>query len=130
MLAVASKIGERLKCHGLVVGDSLGQVSSQTMESILAINSAATLPVHRPLSGLDKTEITDIARRIGTYEISIRPYEDCCTVFVAKRPETRPNAAVIQRVEDRLTALPGLLDAAADSAVTREYAWSGEIFTQ
>ncbi|MDR1067418.1 MAG: tRNA 4-thiouridine(8) synthase ThiI [Clostridiales bacterium] len=121
MLAVASKLGEKLKCHGLVVGDSLGQVSSQTMESILAINSAATLPVYRPLSGMDKAEITEMARRIETYEISIRPYEDCCTVFTDKNPETRPNAAAVSRVERRLADLPDLIEKAIESVAVTEY---------
>ncbi len=98
------KAGEYLaledKAHALVTGDSIGQVASQTIEAINAIDSAVTqLPVLRPLCAMDKQEIVDIARKIGTFDISIRPYEDCCTVFVPKHPETKPKKSIIEKIE-------------------------------
>ena len=91
-----SKIAERIALKngslGLITGESIGQVASQTLESMLVTNSAVTsLPVYRPLAGLDKNEVIDIAKKINTYETSILPYEDCCTLFVAKHPVTRPS---------------------------------------
>ena len=75
----------------LVTGEAIGQVASQTMESMLVTENAVSLPVYRPLIGMDKNEVIDIAKRIGTFETSILPYEDCCTVFVAKHPVIKPS---------------------------------------
>ena len=90
MLRIATKLAQREGALALITGDSLGQVASQTMESLHVINAVTSIPVLRPLIGHDKQEIIDLARKIGTYETSILPYEDCCTVFVALRP---PNPA-------------------------------------
>jgi len=91
MMKIAEKIAEKSGSLALVTGEAIGQVASQTMESMLVTNNAVTLPVYRPLIGMDKNEVIDIARKIDTYETSILPYEDCCTVFVAKHPVTRPS---------------------------------------
>lgn len=93
-----------LKCGdlGIVTGESIGQVASQTMQSLLCTNAVCTLPVYRPLIGFDKNEIVDISKKIGAYETSILPYEDCCTIFVAKHPVTKPNLKIIERSETHL----------------------------
>ncbi len=114
MLRIAEKIGDKNKSIGLIVGDSIGQVASQTLESINAISSATSQPIFRPLSGLDKDEIIDIARKIGTYDISIQPYEDCCTIFVPKHPETKPKKNIIESFEEKmfLSGLEELMETA------------------
>jgi len=102
MLHIASQTALAEKAHCLITGDAVGQVASQTLHALAAVNSAAPLPILRPLTAMDKHEIITIARRIRTFDISIRPYEDCCTLFVAKHPENKPNANVIERMESRL----------------------------
>ena len=87
---------------GLITGESVGQVASQTMHSLLCTNAVCRLPVYRPLIGFDKNDIVDIARKIGTYDTSILPYEDCCTIFVAKHPVTRPQLPTIEKSEMKL----------------------------
>ena len=87
---------------GLITGESIGQVASQTVQSLAVTNEVCTMPVFRPLIGFDKMEIVDISEKIGTYETSILPYEDCCTIFVAKHPVTKPNLNVIKRHETNL----------------------------
>lgn len=116
MLAVADKIAEKSGSLALVTGDSVGQVASQTLHAINAINPASTIPVLRPLCGLDKQEITDIAKKIGTYDISIRPYEDCCTIFVPKHPETKPKKNIIEKWEGKLKDLDKLIEKAVEDA--------------
>lgn len=86
----------------MITGESIGQVASQTMHSLAATNDVCTLPVYRPVIGFDKQEIVDISEKIDTYETSIQPYEDCCTIFVAKHPVTKPNIEVIRRSEEKL----------------------------
>ena len=116
MVKCAEKIAEKNGSMALVMGDSIGQVASQTLESINAIDSAANdLPILRPLCGNDKQEIIDIARRIGTYDISIRPYEDCCTIFVAKHPETKPKRHIIENVERKIENLDELIENAVNN---------------
>lgn len=102
MMRIAELIAEETECLGLITGESIGQVASQTMHSLAVTNEVCTLPVYRPLIGMDKQEIVEIAEKIGTYETSILPYEDCCTIFVAKHPVTKPNAGVIRRHEQNL----------------------------
>ena len=104
MLKLASSIGNKEKVHGIITGDAIGQVSSQTLQSIAAISTATDLPILRPLATMDKQDIVDTATRIGTMEISIRPYDDCCTLFIAKHPVTKPNKNVIERLESRIFA--------------------------
>ncbi len=99
MTRAAELIAGDNRSQGLITGDSVGQVASQTMKAIECINAVAKLPVYRPLAGFDKQEIVDIAEKIGTFEISSRPYEDCCTIFVAKHPELSPKLSVIEGIE-------------------------------
>jgi thiamine biosynthesis protein ThiI len=90
MMFITNAIAAKTGCQGIITGESLGQVASQTIESLTVTNASASLIVLRPLIGMDKNEIIDIARKIGTFETSILPYEDCCTIFVAKHPKTKP----------------------------------------
>ncbi len=99
MMRLAERIAEREGALGLVTGESAGQVASQTLASIAAIDAATTLPVLRPVIGMDKTEITARAREIGTYETSILPYEDCCSLFVPEHPRTQPTVAEVEAQE-------------------------------
>ena len=102
MMKIAETLAEQEGCLGLVTGESIGQVASQTMHSLAATNEVCTLPVYRPLIALDKQEIVEIAERIDTYETSIQPFEDCCTIFVAKHPVTKPNIKTIRHSEKKL----------------------------
>ena len=90
MMKIAQRIAEKEGARALITGEALGQVASQTLESLCVTNDAVTMPVFRPLIGFDKDDIMDLSRKIGTYETSILPYEDCCTVFVPKHPVTKP----------------------------------------
>lgn len=102
MMRIAESIAKQTQCLGLITGESIGQVASQTMNSLIATNEVCELPVYRPLIGFDKQEIVEISNKIETYETSILPYEDCCTTFVAKHPVTKPNVNVIRRHEQNL----------------------------
>lgn len=102
MMRIAEHIAEATECLGLITGESIGQVASQTMSSLIATNEVCKLPVYRPLIGFDKEEIVAVAKKIGTFETSIQPYEDCCTIFVAKHPVTKPNVNIIRRHENNL----------------------------
>ena len=102
MMRIAEHFAKKDGCLGLITGESIGQVASQTMQSLAATNDVCTVPVYRPVIGFDKQEIVDIAEKIGTYETSIQPFEDCCTIFVAKHPVTKPNVEVIRRSEEKL----------------------------
>lgn len=121
MLRAGQKVAENSKAMALVTGDSIGQVASQTMEAIMAIDAAATIPVLRPLCAMDKQEIVDVAVKIGTYDISIRPFEDCCTVFVAKHPETKPKKSIIEAIERKIEGLDTLIDEAVKNAEVIEF---------
>ena len=101
MMRIAEHIAKETGCLGLITGESIGQVASQTMQSLAATNEVCTLPVFRPVIGFDKQEIVDVSLKIDTYETSIQPYEDCCTIFVAKHPVTKPNIKVIKRSEEK-----------------------------
>ncbi len=106
MMKIAQRIAENTPdCFGLITGESIGQVASQTMKSLFCTDEAVTIPVYRPLIGHDKQEIIDMAEEIGTAEISILPYEDCCTIFVAKHPVTKPNLNIIKASESRLSEI-------------------------
>ena len=102
MMRIAEHFAKADGCLGMITGESIGQVASQTMHSLAATNDICTLPVYRPVIGFDKQEIVDISEKIETYETSIQPYEDCCTIFVAKHPVTKPNIEVIRRSEEKL----------------------------
>ncbi|MBK5243901.1 MAG: tRNA 4-thiouridine(8) synthase ThiI [Eubacteriaceae bacterium] len=105
MMRIAETIAENEGAKCLITGESLGQVASQTMEGLGATNAVAELPVFRPLIGFDKSEIVKIAQTIGTFETSILPYEDCCTIFVPKHPETRPKVAEMKRSEEAISEM-------------------------
>ena len=102
MMRIAQQIAENSGCLGLITGESIGQVASQTIASLSVTNEVCTMPVFRPLIGFDKQEIIEIANKIGTFETSILPYEDCCTIFVAKHHVTKPSAKVIRASERKL----------------------------
>ena len=102
MMKIAEHFAKEGKCLGLITGESIGQVASQTMQSLAATNDACTMPVYRPLIAMDKQDIVTIAEKIDTYETSILPYEDCCTIFVAKHPVTKPNVEYIRKSELKL----------------------------
>ena len=102
MMKMAESIAKETGSLALITGESIGQVASQTVQSLAATNEVCTMPVFRPVIGFDKQEIVDISEKIGTYETSIQPYEDCCTIFVAKHPVTKPNIKVIHKSEENL----------------------------
>ena len=102
MMRIAQAIAEKNGAISLITGESIGQVASQTLQSLAATNEVCTMPVYRPVIGFDKQEIVDVSEKIGTYETSIQPFEDCCTIFVAKHPVTKPNINVIRNSERHL----------------------------
>lgn len=103
MMRIAEHFAKENDCLGLITGESIGQVASQTMHSLAVTNEVCELPVYRPLIGFDKQEIVEVSEKIDTYETSILPYEDCCTIFVAKHPVTKPNAERIRKSEQNLS---------------------------
>lgn len=98
-MKIAQKICKRERCLALITGESVGQVASQTMNALMCTDAVCEIPVFRPLIGMDKTEIVEISRKIDTYETSIQPYEDCCTVFTPKHPKVRPLLADVEAAE-------------------------------
>lgn len=104
MMRIAERIAEKNGSLGLVTGEAIGQVASQTLESLLVTNSAVKIPVYRPCIGMDKSEVIDISRRIDTFDTSVLPYEDCCTVFVARHPVTKPQLERTLAYEEALDA--------------------------
>jgi len=116
MMKLAEHFAKENHCLGLITGESIGQVASQTMQSLAATNEVCTLPVYRPLIGFDKQEIVTISEKIDAYETSILPFEDCCTIFVAKHPVTKPNLNVIHNDEKKLAEkIDQLMQEAIDS---------------
>ena len=115
MMKVASALAERSGCQALITGESIGQVASQTIEAISCTEAAASVPVFRPLIGMDKEEIVRIARTIGTFETSILPYEDCCTVFTPRHPRTRPRIDFVEQAEAAFDFAP-LIEEAINGA--------------
>ena len=121
MMRIAEHFAKETGCLGLITGESIGQVASQTMQSLAATDAVCTMPVFRPVIGFDKQEIVDIAEKIDTYETSIQPFEDCCTIFVAKHPVTKPNINIIRRSE---THLEERIDELVQTAIeTTETIW-------
>ena len=115
MMQVAEEVAKKEGAMALITGESLGQVASQTLESMVVTNSGLEMPVFRPLVAMDKIDIMDISRQIGTYETSILPYEDCCTIFVPKHPKTRPRLEDIEQSEKVLN-FPELIADAVENA--------------
>jgi len=114
MFRIAQKICAAEGCSAIFTGENLGQVASQTLESMAVIEKVVDLPVLRPLITMDKAEIISKAKEIGTYEISIQPYEDCCTLFVPKHPVTKPKLEAVEKAESKLPALEDLLREAVE----------------
>ena len=102
MMRIAERLAVDAGAQALITGESIGQVASQTMQSLAATDASCTMPVFRPVIGFDKQEIVDVAEKIGTYETSVLPFEDCCTSVVAKHPVTKPNLKMIERSEEKL----------------------------
>lgn len=115
MMKIAERIAEKRDCMMLITGENLGQVASQTAEALVVTDASVTKPVMRPLIAMDKVDIMEKAKEIGTYEKSIEPYEDCCTVFLPKHPTTKPRLERILASEGKLDA-EGLIEAALNSA--------------
>lgn len=117
MMRIAEEFARRDGCLGLVTGESIGQVASQTMQSLAATNDVCTMPVYRPLIGFDKQDIVDVAEKIDTYETSFPHLMDCCTIFVANASVTKPNIEVIRRSEENLAEkIDELMQTALDTA--------------
>lgn len=114
MMRIAEHFAYANHCQALITGESIGQVASQTPQSLVATNAVCTLPVYRPVIAFDKQDIVDIAEKINTYETSIQPYEDCCTIFVAKHPVTKPYLHIIERSERKLE---GTIEALVEKAI-------------
>ena len=102
MMRIAEKIARERHCLSLITGESVGQVASQTMQSLAATDAVCNMPVFRPVIAFDKNEIIEIAEKIDTFETSIQPFEDCCTIFVAKHPVTKGNLKRIKKSEEHL----------------------------
>ena len=115
MMAIAEKIALANECGALITGESMGQVASQTMQALAVTDNAVNMPVFRPCIGLDKEEIVTIARKVGSFETSILPYEDCCTVFTPRHPKTRPELAKVIAEEQKLD-----FDALVDEALATD----------
>ena len=119
MMMIAEHFAEEKGCLGLITGESIGQVASQTMQSLAVTNEVCKMPVYRPLIGFDKQEIVDISEKIGAYETSILPFEDCCTIFVAKHPVTKPSLKRIVKSEENLKEkIDELMKTAIDTTET------------
>ena len=117
MMRIAERIARKEEAQALITGESLGQVASQTIEALQTTNEVVSLPVFRPLIGFDKSDIIDYAQKIGTYETSSLPYEDCCTIFTPPHPKIRPELAEILEAE---AAMPGLAALEAEAAESAE----------
>lgn len=119
MMRIAEMFAKRDGAMALITGESIGQVASQTIQSLVCTDAVCTMPVFRPLIGFDKQEIVDISQKIDTYETSILPYEDCCTIFVAKHPVTKPSIKQIEKSERKLTGvIEDMVKEAVDTAET------------
>lgn len=115
MMRIAEPVAIDTECQALVTGEAIGQVASQTMFSLAATDDASNLPVFRPVIAFDKQDIVDIAQRIGTFETSILPYEDCCTIFVAKHPVTKPQIKAIEKSEKKLENIDEMIQEAIET---------------
>ena len=115
MMEIAQRIAEEKDMQALITGESVGQVASQTMGAIVCTDAACRMPVFRPVIGMDKTEIVEIARKIDTFDISIEPYEDCCTVFTPKHPKTKPVLADVEAAQNAFDFEPLIAEAVAET---------------
>ncbi len=119
MVRIAEAVAAKEKAAALVTGESLAQVASQTLQNLTVIEKAATLPILRPLVGMDKQEIIDQARRMGTFEISTLPDQDCCQLFVPQHPDTKASLVAVEKTESRLD-LPALVQLGTENAEMKE----------
>ena len=117
MMRISEKIAEKNGCMMLITGENLGQVASQTAESLVVTDASVAMPVMRPLIAMDKVDIMEKAQEIGTYETSILPYEDCCTVFLPKHPTTKPRLERILESESKLDCETLINDAVASEEI-------------
>ena len=115
MLRIANQVANKMELQALITGESLAQVASQTMAAMVCTDAAQDLPVLRPCIGMDKTEIIALSRKIGTFDTSIEPYEDCCTIFTPPHPKTNPTLAEILAAEEGMPDLRALESEAADN---------------
>ncbi len=118
MMRISQRIAEKEECKALITGESLGQVASQTLNALACTDAVCEMPVFRPLIGLDKDEIIKVSRKIDTFEISIEPYEDCCTVFTPKHPKTKPQVSIIENAEKALD-IEGLINRAVENTTIK-----------
>lgn len=118
MMKIAERVAKQRGCGALITGESLGQVASQTLQAIACTDAVVDMPVFRPLIGSDKAEIVKIARKIGTYDISIEPYEDCCTIFTPRHPKTKPSLEQVERGEGAIDGQALLEEALAQVRTT------------
>lgn len=118
MMRISQRIAEKEESKALITGESLGQVASQTLNALACTDAVVGMPVFRPLIGLDKDEIIKVSRKIDTFDISIEPYEDCCTVFTPKHPKTKPQISIIENAEKALD-IEGLIDRAIENTTIK-----------
>lgn len=118
MMRISQRIAEKEECKALITGESLGQVASQTLNALACTDAVVSMPVFRPLIGLDKDEIIKVSRKIDTFDISIEPYEDCCTVFTPKHPKTKPQISVLENAEKALD-VEGLINRAIENTTIK-----------
>ncbi len=118
MMEIAQRLAEKNDCKALITGESLGQVASQTIGAIACTDAVCTMPVFRPLIGMDKEEIISISRKIDTFEVSIQPYEDCCTVFTPKHPRTRPVLKTVEAEQNKIDYMPLIQEAIDNVKIT------------
>lgn len=116
MMKIAQRLAKSDGCQALITGESIGQVASQTVQSLVCTNAVCEMPVFRPLIAFDKMDIVDISKKIGAYETSIQPFEDCCTIFVAKHPVTKPLLEKIEKSEEGLEVLEPMVEKAITEA--------------
>ena len=121
MMRIGEKIAGRESCSALITGESLGQVASQTLQAIVCTDQASEMPVLRPLIGMDKLEIIEISRRINTFDISIEPFEDCCTVFTPKHPRTKPRLPELLEAEQALDCESLIEECVQNAVLTKIY---------
>ncbi len=123
MMRIANQIARKEGARGIVTGDNLGQVASQTLDNLFCIHSVSELPVLSPLITMNKKEIVELAKKIGTYELSILPYEDCCSFMIAKHPETRGAPKILSKLESSISELPELEKKAFENAEIKEFVY-------
>lgn len=115
-MEISEKIAANQNCSALITGESVGQVASQTIYALACTDCVVEMPVFRPCIGMDKEEIIKISRKIDTFETSIQPYEDCCTVFTPKHPKTRPHVEDVSKAQNKITDLDELVEEAIKNA--------------